>query len=131
MPAIGAVRVFEFVQFDAEGLLHCSSRSRQGHGAAHHFVPTFKYLKIVFFGKLANLVHGCRIRAIGLRKVRVGDLLADLARRGQRSAMLEDDGNFDELMRVGWTNRTNSGKSTMFRTGKRNPFGIGHDTLSF
>jgi hypothetical protein len=44
--------------------------------------------------------------------------------------MLEDDGNFDELMRVGWTDGANPGKSKMFRTGKGNPFGIGHDTRS-
>jgi hypothetical protein len=45
--------------------------------------------------------------------------------------MLEDDGNFDELVGIGWTDGTNSGKSKMFRTGKGDPFGIGHDTLSF
>jgi hypothetical protein len=61
----------------------------------------------------------------------VADLLAALGHRGQRPAMLEDDRNFDELMRVGWTNGANSGKSKVFRTGEGNPFGIGHDTLSF
>jgi hypothetical protein len=88
MSAISAFRVFELVQFDAEGLPHVCRGSRQGHGTAHHFVPALEYLEIVFFGKLTNLVHGCGIRAVGLRKVRVSDLLADLAHRGQWSAML-------------------------------------------
>jgi hypothetical protein len=126
MAAVASVRMIVFDEIYGEGFLHRSRGSRQGDGAALRFIAPLQHVQVILTGKRADPVNVGGIGAIGLGKFAMVDELVFVLRSRQWLAVFENHGDFEELMRVGWSDGPRPWKRGVFGTFNCNPFRVRH-----
>jgi hypothetical protein len=126
MAAVASIRMVVFDEIYGEGFLHRSRGSRQGDGAALRFIAPLEHVQAILTGKRADPVNVGGIGSICLGKVAMVDELVFVLRSGQWLAMFENDGDFEELMRIGWPDGPRSGERGVLGSLKSNPFRVCH-----
>jgi hypothetical protein len=126
---ITSVLVFEFGEIDGEGFLHGSCGSGKGDGTAENLVAALEHLQIVIAGELHDFAKVRRVGTMFIGEISVGEDFVFLFELWQSLAMLQHNGDFNELMRIGRANGACSWKRCEFGALEGNLLGIRHMQL--